>query len=161
MKTFHRFGLFLIALMAVNLTAFAGNQGQYPSFSGQKKIAIIMLSWSDTACPATHQNVVDRLWNDPKSLRNYYLDLSRGALDFTLPAGSSGGTAPANTPDIYGPYELSVAAGFHQDVTYANADDLYGGGLVQAVQSVARTLAADRDGYNYANYDYIMYVTPK
>ncbi len=161
MKTFHRFGLFLIALMAVNLTAFAGTQGQYPSFSGQKKIAIIMLSWSDTACPATHQNVVDRLWNDPKSLRNYYLDLSRGALDFTLPAGSSGGTAPANTPDIYGPYELSVAAGFHQDVTYANADDLYGGGLVQAVQSVARTLAADRDGYNYANYDYIMYVTPK
>ena len=83
-------GTAITALTLGSLTPAMGQgQGAYPSFSGQKKIAILMLSWSDRAAPATRQQVADRVWNDPKSARNYYLDLSRGAFEFLLPAGST------------------------------------------------------------------------
>ena len=84
-----------LGIMAAS-PALGQSQGVYPSYSGQKRMAIIMLSWSDRACPATRQQVVDRMWNDSKSARNYFLDVSRGALEFVLPAGSSGGVAPAS-----------------------------------------------------------------
>jgi hypothetical protein len=157
----HLIFLLLVGLLAFSGQAFSqnGSQGQHPAFSGQKKMAVIILDWSDKTAPS-RQSIVDRLWNDPKSMRNYFKDLSRGAFEFVLPAGSTGGVAQANTPDIFGPYELSVAAGYTQDVTYANADDLFGGGWLQGVTPVARTIA-EANGYNASNYDYIMYVTPK
>ena len=148
-----------LGIMAAS-PAFGQSQGAYPSYSGQKRMAIIMLSWSDRACPATRQQVVDRMWNDSKSARNYFLDVSRGALEFVLPAGSSGGVAPASTPDVYGPYELSIAAGHSEDITYDNADEKFGNTYLTGSHPVARSLAAS-DGFQGSNYDYIMYVTPK
>ena len=79
--------------MAGMLPSFGQGQGSHPAFPGQKKMAIIMLSWSDRAAPASRQQVVDRMWNDPKSARNYFMDLSRGMVEFVLPAGSTGGIA--------------------------------------------------------------------
>ena len=157
-KTLCFAGLFVTSCLSSSL---AGTTGNYPGYSGQKKMAIIMLNWSDTSCPGTRQQMVDRMWNNSNSVRKYYRDMSRNVLDFIPPAGSApDGTVPAATTAVYGPYTLSLAAGFHQDVTYANADDLYGGHKVPDVQSVARTLAA-ADGYSAANYDYIIYVTPR
>jgi hypothetical protein len=154
----------LITAMAA-LPSSAGTQGNYPAYSGNKRMAIIMLAWKDKACPASRQNVVDRIWNNPQSLRKYYLDMSRNAMDFTLPSDAAAdGTVPVTTSDVYGPYTLSIEAGFDKDIVYTNVESYYGSpgsSYLSGTHSVARDLAADRDGFRAQDYDYIMYVTPK
>ncbi len=147
-----------LALAAVMPAAGQGH-GQYPAYSGPKKIAVIMLAWSDKSCPATRSTIVNRVWNDALSTRKYYLNLSRGVLDFALPPDAVNGVVPSTTSAVYGPYTLSVAAGFDKDITYANADDYYGYEELNLVHPVAQDLAA-ADGFNAANYDYVMYITP-
>ncbi|OVE78381.1 hypothetical protein BVX99_00075, partial [bacterium F16] len=157
--------IFSAVLLMMGLAPlFAGSQGQYPAYSGNKRIAIIMLAWQDKACPDTRQNVVNKIWNNSQSLRKYYLDMSRNMMDFALPADAApDGTVPVTTSSVYGPYTLTIAEGFDKDITYANVESYYGTGgpYLENVFPVARDLAAARDGFKASNYDYIMYVTPK
>ena len=157
--------IFVLSIFLFNSLQAGGSTGDYPAYSGNKRIAIIMLEWKDKACPTNRQTVVDRIWNDYQSLRKYFLAMSRNVMDFTPPADAAAdGTVTSSTSSVYGPYKLSIDAGFDKDITYANVESYYGSpgsAYLSGTHSVARDLAAARDGFNANDYDYIMYVTPK
>ncbi|MDX1680962.1 MAG: Ig-like domain-containing protein, partial [Akkermansiaceae bacterium] len=157
----------LAGLFALSSSGFSqyGSQGQHYLYSGDRRIAVIMLAWQDTPCPTNRQTVVDRVWNNSQSTRKYFLAMSRGLLDCVPPADAVNGVVPASTSAVYGPYTLSIADGYEADVTYntlvENGLTEEGSRYMDGAHPIARQLAAERDGFDAQNYDYIIYITPK
>lgn len=104
-----------------------------------KKIAAILVNLSDGTHYTSKTNVINYLFNNSNSLRNHFLKITHGQIDFIPDANNDG------QHDVFGPVQLSASGQTSCD---------YSGWATQAKS------AAQSSGVDLSIYDHIVYVLP-
>lgn len=104
-----------------------------------KKIAALLVNTSDGSAYASKTSVTNYMFNASNSLRNHYLKITHGQIDFLVDSNADG------APDVFGPLQISAAGTTNCDtVTWASQADS----------------AAKAAGVDLSIYDHIVYVLP-